>query len=319
MMPNSAEEPGCDRLRGAGAGPVIRRYIGATRPAFFPASVLPLGVGSAWGWRSAGAFDPLIFALALIVVVLVHAGANVLNDVADDRIGTDRLNDDRIYPFTGGSRFIQNGVMTAAEMARWGAALLFVAVAIGLLIVALKGVTVLVLGAIGVGLGLAYSLPPVVLSARGLGELAVAAAFGMLPVLGGFWLQAGIVSGEAVLISLPMSFWVAAILLINEVPDAGADAAAGKHTLVVRFGVRASRWIYPAVQVAAVCTLLLAAAVDVIPWAGLIVPLGLLVPATMAARAIGHSRDTLRQGILWTLTIHGLGGLWLTGLAFLPA
>ncbi|GBE44776.1 1,4-dihydroxy-2-naphthoate octaprenyltransferase [bacterium BMS3Bbin10] len=318
MTPITAGEPTRDTLCGNSLQRVLKRYFWSTRPMFFPASILPMLVGSAWGWREAGAFDPLIFVVALIAVVLVHAGINVVNDVADDRTGTDRLNHDRIHPFTGGSRFIQNGIMTSAEMARWGKSLLAAGAALGIVLVVLKGLAVLAFGAIGIGLGIAYSLPPLALGARGLGELAVAIGFGTLPVVGSFWLQAETVSNNAVLLSLPLSFWVTAVLLINELPDAEADALAGKRTLVVRLGIGGSRWLYTVLQLAAFGALLVAAVYGAIPWLGLILPIGLFVPAVIAARAIGKSRSTLRCGILCTLWIHALGGIWVAGLAFSP-
>lgn len=283
---------------------------------FLTASVLPVLVGSSWGWQASGTFHPLVLAIALTVVVLVHAGANVANDVADDRTGTDRQNEQRIHPFTGGSRFIQNGVMTPKEMTSWATVLLAVGIGFGLVLVALKGPWVLAFGVVGVGIGLAYSLPPLTLSARGMGEIAVAASFGMLPVVGSFWLQAGSIAGEALLVSLPVSLWVMAVLVMNEIPDITADAATGKRTLVVRLGIRATGWLYMAVQVAAFLMLGLAAVIDVIPWAGMILPLGLLLPAAWTASAIIRSRVSLLHGIIWTLTIHGLGTIWLAGLAF---
>ena len=93
------------------------------RPKFFPASVLPVLAGSAWGFMVAGQFDLSAFVLALLATVCVHAGANVLNDVGDDAGGTDRQNEDRIYPYTGGTRFIQAGIMSANGMARLGISL----------------------------------------------------------------------------------------------------------------------------------------------------------------------------------------------------
>jgi 1,4-dihydroxy-2-naphthoate octaprenyltransferase len=149
-----------------------------------------------------------------------------------------------------------------------------------------------------------------------MGEIAVAASFGMLPVVGSFWLQAGSIAGEALLVSLPVSLWVMAVLVMNEIPDITADAATGKRTLVVRLGIRATGWLYMAVQVAAFLMLGLAAAINVIPWAGMILPLGLLLPAAWTASAIIRSRVSLLHGIIWTLTIHGLGTIWLAGLAF---
>ena len=66
----------------------------------------------------------------MLAVMLVHAGMNVLNDYYDEQNGTDRRNTQRLFPFTGGSRFIQNGVLSTGETLVFGAWLLAVAMLI---------------------------------------------------------------------------------------------------------------------------------------------------------------------------------------------
>jgi 1,4-dihydroxy-2-naphthoate octaprenyltransferase len=175
------------------------------RPKFFPASVLPVLAGSAWGFMVAGQFDFFVFILALLATVCVHAGANVLNDVGDDSGGTDRQNEDRIYPYTGGSRFIQAGIMTAGAMSRLGVSLLAVAAVAGLILLVSKGTMVLWFGIAGISLAVLYSLGPVRLASIGLGELAVGIAFGVLPVTGAAWLQSGSLGLDVLLFSIPVS------------------------------------------------------------------------------------------------------------------
>jgi len=87
MAPFAASEPTRAALCGNSPGLVLKRHFLATRPLFLPASILPMLVASAWGWRKAGGFDSLAFMVALMTVMLVHAGANVINDVVDDRTG----------------------------------------------------------------------------------------------------------------------------------------------------------------------------------------------------------------------------------------
>ena len=116
----SPPEPSVALLRGNSFAIHVRRLWLSTRPAFLTASVPPVLVGSAWGFRIAGEFHALSFTLAVLATVLVHAASNVLNDVGDDIGGTDNANEERIFPYTGGSRFIQNGVMSASEMKAWG-------------------------------------------------------------------------------------------------------------------------------------------------------------------------------------------------------
>lgn len=307
----STPEPLAAALSGSSPLRAARRLLLATRPKFFTASILPVLLGTAWGYKVGGQFDAAAFALALMATLCVHAGANVLNDVFDELGGSDSDNADRIYPYTGGSRFIQNGIMSVSEMARWGSALVGVGMVLGAALIALKGVAVLYFGLAGVALATLYSMPPVQLSARGLGEAAVGVAFGMLPVAGAAWLQSGLIDGPTLLISLPIALWVASILLINEVPDIVADARANKRTLAVRFGQRGTRVLYFVLQLIAVLAVIVAIAQGLLPWGALILPALLLLAAGRAAWAIGHDVEYLRRGIELTLAIHALGSLWL--------
>lgn len=310
--------PSASEFAGEAPAQVAKRLYNATRPKFFPASVLPVLAGTAWGASAGNGFDIAVFLLALLATVCVHAGANVLNDVGDDAIGTDRVNDDRIYPYTGGSRFIQAGIMSPAGMARLGISLLVVAAFAGIFLIMARGVVVLWFGVAGVALAVLYSLGPARLSSLGLGELAVGVAFGVLPVCGAAWLQTGVVDASSIIFSLPISIWVANILLINEVPDIRADSATGKRTLPVRVGRAMTGNVYVAanaVAVAAVCWL---------AWQGTLPLLSPLVPAALLLLAIRASaavrcgiddRDGLTKSIESTLAIHTAGSIWLTGCA----
>jgi 1,4-dihydroxy-2-naphthoate octaprenyltransferase len=162
-------DPSPAEFAGESPGQVAKRLFHATRPKFFPASVLPVVVGTAWGAQVSGQFDLVLFLLALVATVCVHAGANVLNDVGDETGGTDRHNTDRIYPYTGGSRFIQMGILEASSMARLGISLLAVAAIAGLALLLIKGPMILAFGIAGVALAVIYSVGPVRLASIGLG------------------------------------------------------------------------------------------------------------------------------------------------------
>ncbi len=311
-------EPTAQALGGSSAGDILRRYFLATRPKFFTASILPVIAGTAWGATLAGQLDIAAAIVALLATVAVQAASNVYNDVGDEINGTDRNNASRIHPFTGGSRFIQNGVLTLDQMRRWAYALFLSAMALGLLLIWMKGVGVLYLGLAGMGLGLLYSLPAVQLSARGVGEIAVAIGCGLLPVCGAAWIQSGSVDLPLLLFSLPVSCWVAAILLINEVPDRVADEQAGKRTWPVRFGQDTTRWLYVglhAIALAAAAGLVL---LQVFPWWTIILPLALFVGGWRAGSTIATGQDpALENGIKTTLAIHAVGSLWLTVIVLL--
>jgi 1,4-dihydroxy-2-naphthoate polyprenyltransferase len=297
-------------LAGPGIMAAVRRGFLATRPPFLIAAVAPVLAGTAWAGVAFHRFDGLTFGLALAVMLLAHAAANVYNDVGDDITGADPGNLDRIYPYTGGSRFIQSGLLSRAQMIRLALGLAAAALLLGAVLAVVRGPGVIWLGCAGLGLGLLYSLPGVQLSARGLGEATVAIAFGALPVLGSVWLQTGSINLGAILLCVPVSAWAAAILVINEVPDIGADRRAHKRTLVVRFGVSRARWIYCGLVMIA-----LAASAAAIMHGAL--PLWYALPAValaglglQAARGISverADRPRLKRSIELTLAMHALG------------
>ncbi len=294
----------------------IKRLFHATRPKFFPASILPVIAGTAWGAHASGAFDTYVFVLALLATVCVHAASNVLNDVSDETIGTDRLNEQRIYPYTGGSRFIQMSILSKSLMARLGVGLLLIASTLGVLLFLERGPAILLFGLAGISLGVFYSLGPVKLSSLGIGETAVAAAFGVLPVAGAAWLQGATIDTALVLFSLPVSAWVGAILLINEVPDIEADGATGKNTLPVRLGLPATSRLYFVLQSVAALIICYMTLQQMMPLMAPLVPLALLLLAWRAASAIRDGvkdRSAMTQAIESTLGIHTIGCIWLAG------
>jgi 1,4-dihydroxy-2-naphthoate octaprenyltransferase len=313
-----ADQPS-STLAGPGFASASRRAFLATRPAFLIASILPVLVGTVWADTAFHRFDGLLFGLALAATLLAHAATNVYNDVSDDLIGADPGNTDRIYPYTGGSRFIQAGLLSRRQMTHLAVGLCAGALVVGAALAVLRGPGVILLGAAGLALGLLYSLPGAQLSARGIGEAAVALGLGVLPVLGAVWLQTGFVDSGALLLCIPVSCWVAAILVINEVPDADADRRARKRTLVVRWGSGGARVIYRSLTVIALGASAAAIARHVLPLWYSVPAVALAGLGMLAAHRISMdlaARPRLKQGIELTLAIQAAGCI-LIGLALL--
>ena len=68
--------------------------------------------------------------------------------------------------------------------------------------------------------------------------------FGVVAVVGTFYLQSGNVTGAALIASLPVAMLVTAILVVNNLRDIDTDRQAGKRTLAVRFGREATQLQY---------------------------------------------------------------------------
>ncbi|MCP3687212.1 MAG: prenyltransferase [Gammaproteobacteria bacterium] len=224
---------------------VARTCFDAIRPAFLTASILPVLAALAYVLGGSGSLDYLLAILTLISIVCIHAAANVLNDYFDSKNGTDQANQQRVYPFSGGSRFIQNGVLTEEQTFMLGSGLLVVGIVFGLVIAYLSGPVILLIGITGAALAVFYSAPPC-LACKGLGDLTIASCFGLLPVIGTVYSQTGAITNSSIWLGLVIGCFVASILWINSIPDIDADKQAGKHTWPARLNKKAASWMHGA-------------------------------------------------------------------------
>ncbi|TNF34997.1 MAG: 1,4-dihydroxy-2-naphthoate octaprenyltransferase [Gammaproteobacteria bacterium] len=226
----------------------VASHVLATRPPFLLASVAPVLIGMAAATHAGVAIQPLLAILTVLAVVLLHATVNVFNDYYDHRNGGDAANTARVFPFTGGSRFIQNGVFTDRHMLLWALLLCAAVMVVGIVIlvqlppVARPGLVLL--GITGLLVGWAYSAPPLRLNSRGLGEVSVAVGFGALMPLGADYVQGHDWSALPVYAGLPYGLLVTNLLWINQFPDHAADALVGKRHGVVRLGIARARMVY---------------------------------------------------------------------------
>ena len=241
----------------------------ASRPAqlFLIVAVYALGVVVAVA-RGAPLGERALLA-GVAALVPTAAGVHYANEYADHE--TDALTERT--PFSGGSGALQatglpRRLVSTAAVATLtaGVGLAGAALAVGLL--PARAVAILVGSAL---VGVQYSVGPLALARRGLGELANAALGGVaLPCYG-----AAVVGGldrAVVLAVLPFALLVFVNLLEVGWPDRRADADVGKDTLAVRWPPRQLRLAYGGVTVAAFAALValtegvLAPVPDVFPW-----------------------------------------------------
>jgi 1,4-dihydroxy-2-naphthoate octaprenyltransferase len=112
---------------------------------------------------------------------------------------------------------------------------------VGLGLVAWGGPGLIVIGVASIACGVAYTGGPFPLGYNGLGDLFVFVFFGLVAVGATFFVQTGEVTVNAILAAIPVGLLAANILVVNNYRDVETDRAAGKRTLVVRFGRGAAR------------------------------------------------------------------------------
>ena len=233
-----AQDLGCRLAKGPrsplqNAGHQLAAWLSAIRPQFYPMSLLAYTIGALTSGRP---LDAAAFALGMACMVGLKAATVLTNDIYD------RASDARNRnwgPFTGGSRSLQEGALGLAAV-WWGVRSTLAASALagcGLLLVAQTPVAVLAVLLPLAVLSLGYTVPPLRLSHRGLGELDVALTHGPGVVMLGHVAQGGDpLAPLPWLLGVVIGIAVLPAIILSGIPDRTADAAAGKRTLVVRLG-----------------------------------------------------------------------------------
>jgi 1,4-dihydroxy-2-naphthoate polyprenyltransferase len=262
----------------------------AIRPATLTASAAPVLVGTGAAWAD-GVFAPGPALAALVGASLLQVGANFANDVFDFERGAD--NSERLGP----QRATQQGWITAAQMKRAMWLAFAGALLTGIYLTAVAGWPVMALGLLSIAAAYLYTGGPRPYGYLGLGDLSVFVFFGFGAVAGTYFVQARAVSPLVLWASVPIGALATAILVVNNLRDIETDSRAGKLTLAVRLGERATRNYYLLLLAAAylVSPLLwgrgLAGASAMLPWLSL--PLALRLAGRMR-----HERGLALNGCL---------------------
>ncbi len=204
-------------------------WIQGARLRTLPLALAPvlLGTGSA---VLAGAFDALLFVLALLVAVSLQVGVNYANDYSDGVRGTD---DVRVGP----ARLTGSGAVDAHLVKRAAFISFGVALGAGALVIVLSGLWwYSLVGVLAVVAAWLYTGGPKPYGYAGLGEVVVFVFFGLVATTGTAAIMIGEIPAESWLTGSAAGFFAAAVLLVNNIRDIEQDTQAGKTTLAVRVG-----------------------------------------------------------------------------------
>jgi 1,4-dihydroxy-2-naphthoate octaprenyltransferase len=222
----------------------LRLWIIAARPRTLPAAIAPVLVGTALAGTE-DVFRPLAFVCALIGSVFIQIGTNLSNDYSDARRGADT--EDRLGPV----RVTAGGLMPPKQVLVGTYVAFGIAVGAGAYLIAIAGWQLLVVGAASILAGVLYTGGPRPYGYEGLGELFVFLFFGVVAVVGSYYVQTENLHWTAFALSVPVGLLVSAILVVNNVRDIETDRRAGKRTLAVRIGRERARRLFAAMLVLA--------------------------------------------------------------------
>ncbi len=250
----------------------------AVRPRTLPAAAAGVVMGGALVWRD-GYFRLDAMLVCLFAALLLQIGSNLANDVFDFERGTDTP--ERLGP----TRVTQAGLLTSAQV-KFGMVVVFgLAALLGLYLAWLGGWPIIIIGVAAIISAIAYTGGPFPLGYYGLGDIFVFIFFGLASVAGTYYVQAGFVSTAAWWMTISPGLIITAILVVNNLRDLENDRKAGKHTLAVMMGERATKTQFLICILAAYLALPLAAWLGVVPWTSLLAWLSIPI-AMRAARVV---------------------------------
>ncbi len=252
----------------------VSKWLYLTRAGVLPMTIVSAAVAGllaafrdahvAWGW----------FALSAVGIVLAHMANNLMNDLFDVAVGTDRED----YPRNLYSPHpVLSGVITKRGLGLLALGVNTVCLVIMVVLAVAQGWPIVAFALGGFLLSAAYTAPPLRLKKRGLGEPTVVAVWGPLMVGGCYFAATGTIPGAIVLASLPYAVLCTTVLMGKHIDKLPWDAADGTRTLPVILGEHTARRVTQAMFVFFYVSVAGLAIARVLPWTSLLVVLALPV------------------------------------------
>lgn len=228
-----------------------KAWISAFRLRTLPLSFSVILLGSAIAYEVLNAgidfihdkFSWVIFTLTLSTTLFLQILSNLANDYGDALKGAD--NEGRIGP----ERAIQSGIITPKEMLT--AIIIFsifsLVSGIWLLLEAFsynlnwRFILFFILGLLSIAAAIKYTIGKRAYGYSGLGDIFVFIFFGLVGVIGSFFLQYNEFTWYLLLPGITMGCFSTAVLNLNNMRDRENDQKVGKITLAVRLGFRKSK------------------------------------------------------------------------------
>ncbi|MBN8539865.1 MAG: 1,4-dihydroxy-2-naphthoate octaprenyltransferase [Deltaproteobacteria bacterium] len=217
-------------------------WILALRPKTLTAALVPILVATALVHASGIAVKWWVSVFALIASFFIQIATNLINDAIDFDKGADT--DQR----TGPKRVTQSGMISRRKVMVGAGVCLALAFAFGVPLVVEGGWPIAAIGVVSIALAYGYTGGPFPLAYMGLGDLFVILFFGVIGVMGTFFLHTGQWSELAAVAGLQVGFLATVLIAINNLRDSPEDVKVGKKTLAVRFGAKFSK-----IEIAVLC------------------------------------------------------------------
>lgn len=213
---------------------IVSRWLIAARAGVLVITAIPCAIVALLA-GTAGEFDPLVWGLMTVGLLLAHATNNLLNDMVDYAKGVDR---DNYFRAQYGAHPLEHGLLTMRQMVVYAAITGAVALAAGGWLTYLRGSEVLALFAAGAFFVLFYTFP---LKYFGLGEIAVLVVWGPLMIGGGYYTVTQSWDWNVVVAGMPYALGATTVIFGKHIDKLESDREKRIRTLPVLIGERLGR------------------------------------------------------------------------------
>lgn len=299
---------------------VVTRWLVVTRAAVLPMTLFAGLVAGLLAVRADGFSWPL-YLLALLGILLAHACNNLMNDLSDVDVGSDRAERPRtLYA----PHPLLSGMVRRKQMGLAVIGLNLAGFLIMVILATQRGWPVIAFAIGGLLLSVAYTAPPLRLKKRGLGELDVLVTWGPLMVAGTYFCAVGELPWQVWLASVPYGLLCTSVLMGKHIDKLAYDAADGTRTLPVVLGDARARAATIGLLLGCYVLTGLAIAVEALPWPVLLVALALPTLRRVSGALRKPAPDAPPPGFpVWPLWFAAIafghvrraGGLLVLGLA----
>jgi len=219
-----------------------KAWLSAARLRTLPLSVSGIIVGTCLAYYN-GDYNGIIFSLAMLTTISLQVLSNFANDYGDGVKGTD--NENRIGP----ERAIQSGVITPKQ--------LLVGIKINVLCVIicsflliymafgegnlLYSIIFYVLGGVSIYAAMNYTMGKSAYGYKGLGDIFVFLFFGLLSVMGTYFLYSKQLDHVVILPAITIGLLSVGVLNLNNMRDINSDVLSNKITLAVKLGAKKAK------------------------------------------------------------------------------
>ncbi|MCF6408902.1 1,4-dihydroxy-2-naphthoate polyprenyltransferase [Pseudalkalibacillus salsuginis] len=201
------------------------------RPHTLTASFIPVFIGAALA-NFYTTLNWLLLIAMLVASMLIQAATNLFNEYYDFKRGLDTSDSVGI-----GGGIVRDGISSKTVL-NVGLAFFLLAILLGIYISATTSWWIAIIGSVSMAAGYFYTGGPYPIAYTPLGEVVAGFFMGFVIILISFYIQTGFVTTNSMLISIPISILIGAILMANNIRDLEGDKERGRKTLAILLGHR---------------------------------------------------------------------------------